>query len=78
MGFQEKLSLTFFIVFCLLLSMRLLEAAPTRGLPNVNGLLGAALNVSLYSYSSNLLIKGNHDGSVTATGQNDGTLLVEK
>ncbi len=60
---------------CLLLGIGMLEAAPTRAPPDLDGIFGVTLNVSLFSYNSNLLIKGNHDGSVTANGLYSGTHL---
>ena len=75
-------SMTLFMAaLCLLLSARMLAARPrmtppprSAPTPSTNGgVFVVNLDVSLFSYNSNLMIRGNHDGSVTADGRNGGT-----
>ena len=70
------MAMLFITFLCLLLEVATLDALPTRPPPNLDGAFAVPLNVSLYSYSSDQLIRGDPDGSVTANGHYRGITIA--
>ena len=76
MDLRSKVGTAFLIAsLCLLLGIGKLEAVPI--IPPPGGVSTYTLNITLFSYSTNRLIKGNLDGTVTGTGLYTGTYCYD-